>query len=316
MDCKVFNNRLEDFQMGKLPKDLEAACEKHMEKCTICKGLYVLEQDMNASFSMYFDTDQMEHHTVRNEVMGKIDRKRYGKNPAKKVKYSILADKKRYMTAAAVLLFIIFSIPFIKSVISLPFGSAKTSASKSAQDMANTESAPAVKDEEQGIKIKYYAVSKPEALKMINEEYNVTKAVISPDNKKRAMIYGKGSEMIEEGYSKIVLQDINKNQYYVIEMNDESEGNQLTVKEITWRNNDNILAIIGSAYGMATRGGNVYNFNLNTRELSLVYKTKDDKTEVTSIKKGDEFHYILNINEYADDSLMDSKQYQENITIK
>lgn len=151
---------------------------------------------------------------------------------------------------------------------------------------------------------------------MINEEYNVTKAVISPDNKKRAMIYGKGSEMIEEGYSKIVLQDINKNQYYVIEMNDESEGNQLTVKGITWRNNDNILAIIGSAYGMATRGGNVYNFNLNTRELSLVYKTKDDKTEVTSIKKGDEFHYILNINEYADDSLMDSKQYQENITIK
>ncbi|MFA6940440.1 MAG: DUF4652 domain-containing protein [Clostridiaceae bacterium] len=322
MDCRIFDNKLEDFQKGKLPKDIEKAIEKHMEKCADCRAVYTLEQNMNTSFSAYFGIDQLEHKTVRNEIMKKINKNRYRKNPVKKFKYKILADKKKYMATAAVLLAVCICIPFIKNLGRLSLSNAKTSTrldSTGASPEYKTENAIIVKDEKQGIQINYYKISKDEAVKMINETYNVTKSVTSPDNKKKALIYGKGEEMIEEGYSKVILQDLTKNEYYVIELNDKSS--QLTVKGITWRNNNHILAIIGYAYGMVSKGeygaasgGNVYDFNLDTRELSLVYKTKDDYTQVISIKRGDEFHYILNLQQIVDANIV--KEYQENITLK
>ena len=226
------------------------------------------------------------------------------------------------MATAAVLLAVCICIPFIKNLGHLSFSNAKTSASldsTGASPEYKTENDAVVKDEKQGIEISYCKISKDEAVKMINETYNVTKSVTSPDNKKKALIYGKGEEMIEEGYSKVILQDLTKNEYYVIELNDKSS--QLTVKGITWRNNNHILAIIGRAYGTldkgeygAASGGNVYDLNLDTRELFLVYKTKDDTTQVISIKRGDEFHYILNLQEIADNNIV--KEYQENITLK
>lgn len=328
MDCRIFDNKLEDFQKGKLPKDIEKAIEKHMEKCDDCRALYTLEQNMNTSFSAYFDIDQLEHSTVRNEIMKKIDKNRYRKSPVKKFKFKVLADKKKYMATAAVLLAVCICIPFIKNLGHLSLGNSKTSTradSTGSSPEYKTENAAVAKDNKQvidnkqGIQINYYKISKDEALKMINETYNVTKSVSSPDNNKRALIYGKGEEMIEEGYSKVILQDLNKNEYYVIELNDKSS--QLTVKGITWRNNNHILAIIGKAYGMVSKGeygavsgGNVYDLNLDTRELFLVYKTKDDTSQVISIKRGDEFHYILNLQEVQDADVV--KEYQENITLK
>ena len=80
MDCRIFDNKLEDFQKGKLPKDIEKAIEKHMEKCADCRAVYTLEQNMNTSFSAYFGIDQLEHKTVRNEIMKKINKNRYRKN--------------------------------------------------------------------------------------------------------------------------------------------------------------------------------------------------------------------------------------------
>lgn len=322
MDCRIFDNKLEDFQKGKLPKDIEKAIEKHMEKCDDCRALYTLEQNMNTSFSAYFNIDQLEHNTVRNEIMKKIDKNRYRKNYFTKFKFKILADKKKYMAAAAVLLAVCICLPFIKNIRHLPFSNSKTSTSldsTGASPEYKTQNAAAYKDEKLGIEVNYYKISKDEALKMINETYNVTKSVSSPDNKKKALIYGKGEEMIEEGYSKVILQDLTRNEYYVIELNDKSS--QITVKGITWRNNNHILAIIGKAYGMVSKGeygavsgGNVYDLNLDTRELSLVYKTKDDKTQVISIKRGDEFHYILNLQEVEDADIV--REYQENIILK
>lgn len=317
MDCRVFNNKLEDFQDERLPEDIGSAMKKHMEKCTNCRAVYTTEQDMNNSFSMYFNIDHLEYKRGRNEIMEKIDKGRYGKNPIKKLKYIFLFNKKKYIGAAAVLLAVFIITPFIKNFGALKMGNAKTSTAESAKDSALSNAASnqgIIKADKLGIEINYYKISKDEALKMINENYNVTKSVSSPDNKRKALIYGKGSEMTEEGYSKIILQDLVKNEYYIIELNDKAA--QLTVKGITWRNNNNILAIVGMAYGMVTRGGNVYDLNLDTGELFLVYKTKDNKTEVTSIKRGDEFHYILNINEYIDDNMMGSKEYQENLTLK
>lgn len=321
MDCRVFNNKLEDFQKGKLPKDIETAMGNHIEKCVDCKALYTQEQDMNTSFSMYFNIDYLEYDSGRTEIMKKIDVNRYGKSPIKKLKYIILTNKKKYAAAAAVFLVVFLSAAFIKNMGPLRMGSAKSSSMKaeSVSD-SSTDNAPknASKAAEIGISLNYYKVSKDEAQKMISETENVTKAVSSPDNKKKALVHGKGGsatgEVTEEGYSKIVLQDLAKNEYYIIELNDKTK--QLTAKDLVWRNNENILVIIGSAYGTVTRGGNVYDLNLNTGELFLIYSTKDLKTEVTKIKRGDEFHYILNINEYTDNNLMESKEYEENITLK
>jgi hypothetical protein len=321
MDCRIFNNKLEDFQKGMLPKDIETTMEKHMEKCISCKTLYIQERDMNTSFSMYFNIDHVEQESRRSEIMKKIDVNRYGNSPIKKLKYMVLTNKKKYAAAAAVFLVVFLSAAFIKNMGSLRMGSAKSSSMKqeSVSD-SSTGNAPknALKAAEAGITVNYYKVSKDEAQKMISETENVTKAVSSPDNKKKALVYGKGSsavgEVTEEGYSKIVLQDLAKNEYYIIELNDKTK--QLTAKDLVWRNNENILVIIGSAYGTVTRGGNVYNLNLNTGELFPIYTAKDSKTEVTKIKRGDEFHYILNISEYTDSNLMESKEYEENITLK
>lgn len=317
MDCRVFNNKLEDFQDERLPEDIGSAMERHMEKCTDCRAVYTTEQDMKSSFSMYFNINHLEYKRSRNEIMEKVDKGRYGKYPIKKFKYVFLSNKKKYIGAAAILLAVFIITPFIKNFGAMKMDSAKTSSSESMKNSAvkgATSNVGVIKEDKLGIEINYYKISKSEALKMISENYNVTKSVSSPDNKRNALIYGKGSEMTEEGYSKVILQDLAKNEYYIIELNDKKA--QLTVKEITWRNNNNILAIVGMAYGMVTRGGNVYDLNLDTDELFLVYKTKDKKTEVTSIKRGDEFHYILNINEYTDDNMMESKQYKESITLK
>lgn len=316
MDCKVFNNKLEDMQKGILIDEMEEAMNKHMEKCFNCNKINETENNMTNTFSDYFNIDKIEYKSSRNEIMKRINKGKYTKSPINKIKHILLRNKRKYLGTAAGVILLFIMLPFLNNMSSLGNGSMKTDMKAEMKDTAKgigTENKESIEVLDNLSKVNYYKIKKEEALVMISEDFNSTKAVSSPDNKRRAMIYGKGYEIQEEGYSKVILQDLIKDEYYIIEAND--IGKQITVKSVLWKDNNSILAIIGMAYGTVTKGGNLYNLNLNTKEISLIYETKDKKTEVTKIEKINDGEYYIFLNEYTDNDLTKSKTYQEKIKI-
>nr|WP_295972106.1 DUF4652 domain-containing protein [uncultured Bacillus sp.] len=61
-----------------------------------------------------------------------------------------------------------------------------------------------------------------------------------------------------------------------------AEGDQ-TPKKVIWKDDENILVIIGFAYGTVSTGGNIYQVNLETKEKTAL-TTYEDDVQITDFK--------------------------------
>lgn len=126
----------------------------------------------------------------------------------------------------------------------------------------------------------------------------------SDDKKLSACIEGKGTEAIEEGVAKLYIKDLGTKDIKSFEIVNK-ESSKKTPKYLEWKDNENLLVIVGEAYGTVSDGGNVYLLNVNTGKLSLVYNALTTKQEVVSIKKVQE-GYEFTLKVYDDDNFKNS----------
>lgn len=128
----------------------------------------------------------------------------------------------------------------------------------------------------------------------------------SKNNKFSAAIKGRGNNGEEEGVGTICVKD-KENKIWNIKVKNDKQD---TPKNLLWLDDENILVVIGHAYGTVSKGGDLYNINVKTNKISEIYKRKDLKKEVVSVKKEDEF-LVLNMNVFEDDNF--SKSHKEEI---
>ncbi|XMB66035.1 DUF4652 domain-containing protein [Mycoplasmatota bacterium zrk1] len=69
----------------------------------------------------------------------------------------------------------------------------------------------------------------------------------------------------------------------IINITNLSYSSNNTVKDIEWLDEDNLLLVIGYAYGTVTKGGNLYRFNLIDKELRLIDNNLEDSSEIIDI---------------------------------
>ncbi|OFI06851.1 hypothetical protein CLOACE_06440 [Clostridium acetireducens DSM 10703] len=125
----------------------------------------------------------------------------------------------------------------------------------------------------------------------------------SPNGKLFACIEGKGESAQEEGIGKVCVKDLQNN---IFSFEIVSSKKQLSPKDLEWLDDENVLVVIGHAYGTISKGGNIYVLNTNTGECNLLYDTKDNKREIISCKvesrNSKTANIKINMNIYEDDN--------------
>ena len=106
----------------------------------------------------------------------------------------------------------------------------------------------------------------------------------SPLGKLKATIEGKGEKANAEGYSHIIIKDVNRNMLTKLTFENE-EKSDLTARDLEWIDENNLFVILGPAFGTVSRGGSIYKVNVLSGETSLYLKTANDKEEFTSVHK-------------------------------
>jgi hypothetical protein len=104
----------------------------------------------------------------------------------------------------------------------------------------------------------------------------------SPNSKISVCLEGKGSEAREEGIAKIFIKDSAGNAWQ-LSLSDAKK--QTTPMYVDFIDDDNLIVVIGNAYGTVSLGGNLYMVNVNTGKSALLIDTKNNKVQVTKASK-------------------------------
>ncbi|MBB6447416.1 DUF4652 domain-containing protein [Bacillus benzoevorans] len=134
---------------------------------------------------------------------------------------------------------------------------------------------------------------------------SASEPVKSPDRKKAA--YVSPIEWEEPGDVYIVnLEDGTQNVLVA------TEGEQ-TPKKVIWENNENVLVIIGYAYGTVATGGNIYRVNLETKEKTALTQYEGD-VQITDLKIENGILKYSGI-KYTDDNFNESVPYSNKLPL-
>lgn len=106
----------------------------------------------------------------------------------------------------------------------------------------------------------------------------------SPLGKFKATIKGRGEDAKEEGYSNIIIKDINSGKLTKLTLVDETKS-KFTTRDIEWIDESEMFVIIGQAFGTVSMGGKIYKINVTTGEISLYTDTTSTKEEYTAVHK-------------------------------
>ncbi|MFC5604976.1 DUF4652 domain-containing protein [Sporosarcina koreensis] len=109
----------------------------------------------------------------------------------------------------------------------------------------------------------------------------------SPDGLQRATIYGKGENAIEEGEALLVIENLKTNKSTIYKLKDNSVA-QNTPKYVEWIDENRLFVIVGFAHGTVTKGGQLYEMNLEDNTVMPVFEDLAVNEEITSIKANDD----------------------------
>ena len=151
---------------------------------------------------------------------------------------------------------------------------------------------------------KYNVVSIPFDTKI---EFN-TPWESSPLEKFKATIEGKGEKANAEGYSHIIIKDVNLNKLTKLTFENE-EKNQLTARDLEWIDESTLFVILGQPFGTVSKGGSIYKVNILTGETTLHLKASNSKEEFTAVHKSEN---IFKFEKYVYDDDNFTKGHSEN----
>lgn len=323
MNCNIFLRKLDDYIEGSLSMDMEIAMKKHLEDCSNCKKYYEEQIKIEKAFKSVIENEDIVFKSSRSSIMSSIDKSMYEKKISKRIVLYFKRYKFIYSTCAALLIGFISLAPYISNKINGFTGKnlAQGKAPKNimlrkseAQNfmMEGAEQKSGVKEEADT------ALIRPTVF--LEEKYSLKKSDLeskslssgiwrdSPDKKFSAMIEGQNSDGTEEGIHPIILRENTTQKIYKLSFKDASI--QYAPKKLQWWDDKNLLVTIGYGFGTITKGGDLFIVNIDTGSAYSVYKTQDDKKEVTDVEKvlnnDGSINLKLKLNVYEDENYIKS----------
>jgi hypothetical protein len=113
------------------------------------------------------------------------------------------------------------------------------------------------------------------------------------------------------GIHVIYVKDIKTNQIVKYEV---TKDTQSTIRNIEWWDNDHLIVVTGFAYGTVAQGTDVYSLEVNTDVFTTLYQVKDEKQQITSVKKVKN-NLILQLLIYDDDNYITSHKAEGKMTL-
>lgn len=133
-----------------------------------------------------------------------------------------------------------------------------------------------------------------------------SKPMISP-NKKLAVYIAPFEWEVMGSIYLIDLENMVKDKIY------EPRNDALNPKNIMWINNGEIAVILGYAYGTIAIGGNVFNLNLATKELTQLTHFSDD-IQINSVSIKNSILTVSGI-KYTDPMFLNTEEYTSRIDL-
>lgn len=325
MNCSTFKNRLNDYLEDNLYNDMKDAMEEHINTCNKCREVYEEEKNIDSMLKKAFSVDTTKFSSSRTDIMKAIDKNKYSKNVASKLKYHWLRYNNKYMASVACLLFLVLAMPYAsKNILAYQrqHKAEKNLALEHKEDIDTNQGGTLnVKDSGQGGTLSkgntpsgensvskdlktmedYVPIFTKQQMDFTSQPEFSTPWKVSKDNSLVACIEGKGTEAVEEGIGDIYIKDNTSKKAWKFSMSNEGKK-QNSPLWIGWADNSNLFVIVGLGYGTVTKGGNVYLVNVDTLKTSLVYKTKNEKEQVKSLEIRDN-SLKLNLLVYEDSAM-------------
>lgn len=108
----------------------------------------------------------------------------------------------------------------------------------------------------------------------------------SPLGKFKATLEGKGEKASGEGYSQIIIKDVNSGKLTKLTLENQ-EKSHLTARDLEWIDENNLFVILGQSFGTVSKGGSIYKVNILSGETSVYLKTANLKEEFTAVHKSE-----------------------------
>lgn len=134
----------------------------------------------------------------------------------------------------------------------------------------------------------------------------------SPDGLRQATIDGKGEHAFEEGEALLVIENLKTNKSTIYKLKDNSVA-QNTPKYVEWIDENRLFVIVGFAHGTVTKGGRLYEMNLEDNTVIPVFEDLAVNEEIMSIKANDDGTFTYEKHVYVDESY--SEGYVEEGTL-
>jgi hypothetical protein len=112
MNCKIFNNKLNDYIESNLSDEMNNAMEKHRTECSLCNDLYNEEVSINNNFKRAFNINEIVFESSRSNIIASINKNRYGKNNFRKLYYKVRKNRTKLFTIAAMFAICISIVKF------------------------------------------------------------------------------------------------------------------------------------------------------------------------------------------------------------
>lgn len=174
---------------------------------------------------------------------------------------------------------------------------------ESGDDEKGESKEPAEKEE--GYSLEYNAdaqsvqLVKPDGTTEILAERSASEPVISPDGTKAAYV----SSIEWEELSDVFIIDLEEGTQKSLIT---SENGQKP-KKVIWENDENVLVLIGQAYGTVGVGGNIYRLHLETKEITPLTHYEDEIQITDFVIDNGKLKYSGI--KYIDDILNESVEY-------
>lgn len=292
MNCSIFRKKVNDLLENNTSSDIKAALEHHIEECSECHEIYNREILIDEAFKDVFSVRDVSFVSSRAEIMKVIDKNRYGKGAGKRVYFHLKKYTTRYISCAALIVFIMVITPHVLKTGHSPYAAKQNIVNSSAKE--NTANAPQLMMKStNGQNVQKAALNT-----VVDTQPSFTKVGVSsngkmpedntpwlssPSKKLSICIEGRGAEAKEEGLGTLYVKNTANGSVWM--MSDTSGSEKFTPMHIEWWDNENVLVIMGYPYGTMTKGGNLYLLNVETSKLSPVYIPDDNRIQVTSAKK-------------------------------
>lgn len=347
MNCNTFKSKLNDFIEGNISYDLKDAMLQHAAECEMCKKTQEGEVVIDKNFKRTLKNEEIVFNSSRSDIIKSIDKKRYSKSFLNKLYYHTKRFKTAYAGSIAIVICFVFILDYSKAyylketgnksadiiynhkesqasqvegkkeTVSLPENTPKTVEQSDISKSEIAENSSAVKNE--NIYLPRFTRINLDTSFQVDTKKNSTSFKESLNKKYRASIIGKGAQAQEEGVGKIYIEDMVSAEKWTFDLVQDTK--KVTPKEIKWLDDENLLVIIGEAYGTITKGGKLYLLNTKTMKLCEADSTNQAKlddnigNEIVSVLSVKDNSIEVLVNVYDDDNFINSHSETRTISV-